>query len=71
MPQDFLIKDGQWTDETVTISLSPETFAKWADVRSEGETMDIKVTSVDTGAGSVTMPAGERGGVDVYTVWGA
>ncbi|CAN0066429.1 unnamed protein product [Pylaiella littoralis] len=58
MSADFWIKDGEWTDETVTISLAPEPGAKWADVRVEGETTAIKVTSVDTGAGSVAMPAG-------------
>lgn len=59
MSADFWIKDGEWTDETVTISLAPEPGAKWADVRVEGETTAIKITSVDTGAGSVAMPAGE------------
>lgn len=60
MSKDFLIKDGEWTDETVTISLSPAADARWADVRSAEETMAIKVTSIDTGAGSVPMPAGEN-----------
>lgn len=61
LPGDYLIKDQGWTDEAVTISLSTTTGAKWAHILEEGSTVDVKVISVDTGGGPVTMPGGETG----------
>lgn len=59
-PGHFLIKDREWTDSTITFSLGMEVGAKWADVFAEGETKDMKVVSIDTGGGAVSMPGGER-----------
>lgn len=62
LPEDYLIKEQGWTDETVTISLSTEPEAMWADVRSEDKTVEVKVVSIDTGGGQVSMPGGRRAG---------
>ncbi|CAM9180767.1 unnamed protein product [Scytosiphon promiscuus] len=62
---DYLIKDQDWTDEAVTISLSAATGARWADVQTEGSTVNVKVVSIDTGGGPVAMP---RGGIVVAEV---
>jgi len=58
-PQDFFIRDESFTDLTITLFLSQEHGAKWADVRSETERTAIKVVSIDTGGGPVIMPGGE------------
>lgn len=54
----FLIKDGGWTDSTITFSLGTDDGAKWADVLGGEETVDMKVVSIDTGGGAVSMPGG-------------
>ena len=56
----FFIKDGGWTDSTITFSLTSAAGSKWADVLTEGATEDMKVVSIDTGGGPVPMPGGER-----------
>lgn len=55
----FIIKEGGWTDATITFSLATEEGAKWARVVSEEETADMKVVSIDTGGGAVPMPGGK------------
>eukprot|EP00903_Cladosiphon_okamuranus_P015736 g14524.t1 len=52
----YLVKDGEWTDSTITFSLSKDAGAKWADVLTG--TVNMKVVSVDTGGGPVSMPGG-------------
>ncbi|CAM9632037.1 unnamed protein product [Ectocarpus sp. 4 AP-2014] len=55
---DYEIKSGRWTDKIVTISLSTDPGAMWADVRANDQTVEIKVVSIDTGGGQVFMPGG-------------
>ncbi|CAM9368981.1 unnamed protein product, partial [Ectocarpus sp. 12 AP-2014] len=50
--------NGRWTDEAVTISLSTDPGAVWANVWAENKTVEIKVVSIDTGGGEVFMPGG-------------
>lgn len=54
----YQIKDSSWTDTTITFSLGTKAGAKWADVRAEEQTQDMKVVSIDTGGGAVPMPGG-------------
>eukprot|EP00752_Nemacystus_decipiens_P008401 g7511.t1 len=54
----YYIKDGGWTDITITFSLTPIATAMWANVLTEGDTQDMKVVSIDTGGGPVPMPGG-------------
>ncbi|CAM9438443.1 unnamed protein product, partial [Ectocarpus sp. 12 AP-2014] len=55
---DYEIKNGRWTDKTVTISLSTDPGAMWANVRANDQTVEVKVVSIDTGGGEVFMPGG-------------
>ncbi|CAM9704563.1 unnamed protein product, partial [Ectocarpus sp. 8 AP-2014] len=55
---DYEIKEQGWTDETLTISLSTDPGAMWANVRAEDRTVEVKVVSIDTGGGEVFMPGG-------------
>lgn len=57
--EDFFVKDTLTADNTMTLYLSKEYGARWADVSSESESIAMKVVSIDTGGGPVTMPGGE------------
>lgn len=60
----FEVMTTGWTTKSVTLGLartegSSNDTPKWAEVYDEGETVPLKVLSIDTGAGPVEMPGGE------------
>lgn len=60
LEEDYVIKDNDWNGVALTISLnSDKADSKWAEVMEDGDTVAVKVVSIDTGAGVVEMPGGD------------
>lgn len=59
----YAVLDGDWTDKTITLSLasgrSGGPSGRWAALEGD-KSAELKVVSVDTGAGPVSMPTGKQ-----------